>query len=112
MGLNSSLHGGALDAKTGERIALAIAEENSCQYCVSAHTALAQRAGLDAAEIEAARRGESADAKADAAVKFSRSVLDNLGDVTTAELQAVRESGYSEGEIVEIVTLVGLNILD
>lgn len=111
MGLNGNLHRGSLDAKVRERIALATAEQNSCQYCVSAHTALGKQAGLDDAEIDAARRGGSADAKADAAVKFGKAVLDNLGDVTGAELQAVRDAGFGDAEIVEIVAHVGLNIM-
>ena len=49
--------------------------------------------------------------KADAAVKFARAVLDNRGDVTTGEIDAVRSAGFAEGEIVEIIGLVGLNTL-
>ena len=111
LGLNTNLHRGALDGKTRERIALAMAEENGCQYCVSAHTALAKNAGLEQSEIQAAREGRSADAKADAAVTFARTVLDNKGEVTTAELNAVREAGHDDGEIVEIIGHVGLNVL-
>ncbi len=111
LGLNGNLQRGELDARTRERIALALAEENSCQYCVSAHTALGNMAGLDDSEILAAREGGSADAKADAAVKFARSVNDNRGELTTAEWNAVREAGFGEGEIVEIIGLVGLNVL-
>jgi len=110
-GLNGNLHRGRLEQKTRERIALAMAEANSCQYCVSAHTALGAQSGLDDGEILAARRGRSQEAKADAAVRFARSVLDNLGDITTAELQAVRAAGYDDGEIVEIIGNVGLNLL-
>jgi uncharacterized peroxidase-related enzyme len=111
LGLNTNLHRGALDGKTRERIALAMAEGNGCQYCVSAHTALGKQAGLDESEIRAAREGGSADAKADAAVKFAQAILDNKGDITTGELNAVREAGYDDGEIVEIIGHIGLNVL-
>lgn len=110
-GLNGNLHRGALDAKTRERIALVTGEANGCQYCVSAHTALAQRAGLAEGEIHAARRGGSSEARADAAVKFARSLLEHRGDVTTAELRGVRAAGFDDGEIVEIIANVGLNVL-
>jgi len=109
MHASGNLGSGALDAQTGERIALAMAEANGCQYCVSAHTTLAEQAGLDAAEIEAARRGESSDARADAAVKFAKSVLSNMGDVTTGELNELRAAGYHDGEIVEIISHVAVN---
>jgi AhpD family alkylhydroperoxidase len=88
-----------------------MAEGNGCQYCVSAHTALGKQAGLDESEIRAAREGGSADAKADAAVKFAQAILDNKGDITTGELNAVREAGYDDGEIVEIIGHIGLNVL-
>ena len=111
LGLNGPLHQGALDAKLRERIALAVAEGNGCQYCVSAHTALGAQAGLDADEMVAARQGDASDERAAAAVTFALAVLENLGDVTTGELKAVREAGFSEAEIVEIISLVGLNVL-
>ncbi len=106
---HAALGNGRLDQQTRERIALAMAEANACQYCVSAHTALGARAGLDESEIEAARRGGSADAKADAAVRFAKTVLDNDGDVTTAELNDVRDAGFDDGEIVEIIAHVAIN---
>jgi len=109
--LNASggLGGGTLGAHTAERIALAMAESNGCQYCVSAHTTLAEQAGLGASEIEAARRGGSGNARANAAVKFARNVLTNMGDVTTADLNELRDAGYGDGEIVEIISHVALN---
>jgi AhpD family alkylhydroperoxidase len=42
LGLNGALAKGRLDAKTRERIALAVAEINGCGYCLSAHTYLAK----------------------------------------------------------------------
>jgi alkylhydroperoxidase family enzyme len=78
---------------------------------VSAHTALGRKAGLTADEIEANRAGTSRDAKAAAAVKFARAVVEQTGDVTTAEILEVRNAGYTESDIVEIITHVGVNLL-
>lgn len=111
LGLHGIANEGSLDPQTRERIALAMAEKNACQYCVSAHTAIGRKAGLDSAEIEANRAGTSQDAKAKSAVKFARALADNNGEVTTAELLEVRNAGYSEADIVEIITHVGMNIL-
>lgn len=111
LGLYGGLSKGGIDAATAERIALAMAETNSCQYCVAAHTALAQGAGLSADEITAARHGTSADTQAAAAVQFARSVLDNKGQVTAGEVDAVRRAGYSDGQIAEIIGHVGMNTL-
>jgi len=111
LGLYGGLSRGGIDPATAERIALAMSESNSCQYCVAAHTALAQNAGLSADEIKAARQGTSADVRAAAAVQFARSVLDNKGEVTASEVNAVRSAGYSDAQIAEIIGHVGLNTL-
>ncbi len=111
LGLHGIAGEGSLDPQTRERVALALAQQNSCQYCVSAHTAIGRKAGLNAAEIEANRAGTSEDARAAAAVKFAKALAEHSGEVTTAEIVAVRNAGYSDAEIVEIITHVGMNVL-
>ena len=111
LGLHEITVSGALNAQTRERIALALAEKNACEYCVSAHTAIGRKVGLSNDEIEANRAGGSHDARADAAVKFARALAENNGGVTNTELLAVRNAGYGDAEIVEIITHVGLNVL-
>jgi len=111
LGLHSIANEGELDSKTKERIALGLAEQNACQYCVSAHTAIGKNAGLSGDEMLANRAGGSQDAKAAVAVKFARSLAEHNGDVTTAELLEIRNAGYSDAEIVEVITHVGMNVL-
>jgi uncharacterized peroxidase-related enzyme len=111
LGLNGAL-GRTLDAKTRERIALAIAQANGCDYCLSAHSYLGLNlAKIDDAEIALNRAGHSGDAKADAAVVFARKVLDARGRVSDADLAAVRLAGFSEAQVIEIVAAVALNVL-
>jgi len=108
--LSAALGRGALPAATRERIALAVAQVNDCGYCLAAHTYLGQHvAALDAAEIAANRRGTSHDPKADAAVRFAARVARERGHVGDADVQALRLSGYDDGQIVEIVLHVALN---
>jgi uncharacterized peroxidase-related enzyme len=112
LSLNGALAKGAIGAKTGERIALAIAETNGCSYCLAAHTYLGKNvAGLDDAEIAANRNWKSADAKAAAAVRFAAKVARARGHVSDADVQAVKSAGYSDGEVMEIVVHVALNTL-
>ncbi|MEP6925365.1 MAG: carboxymuconolactone decarboxylase family protein [Pyrinomonadaceae bacterium] len=51
--------GTTLNAKLREEIALLSAEENSCGYCASAHTAIGKMVGLSEDETLAARAGAS-----------------------------------------------------
>lgn len=111
LGLHGLAGAGRLDPQTRERIALAVAQGNAFEYCLSAHTAIGRKAGLTGDEIAANRAGTSQEAKAAAAVAFAVAVNTHLGEVTQAEVDAVRAAGYSDAEIVEIVSHVGMNIL-
>ncbi len=79
LGLHGIANEGSLEAPTRERIALALAEQNACQYCVSAHSAMGRKAGLNGAEIEANRAGTSQDSKAAAAIKFAVALSEHKG---------------------------------
>lgn len=111
LGLHGVANGGSLDAQTRERIALAVAQQNACDYCVSAHTAIGRKSGLSGDEMDAARHGTSADAQAAVAVKFANSVMDKKGEVSAIELAEMRSAGYSDADIVEVITHVGMNFL-
>ena len=104
-----ALAGGSLDARLREKIALAVAEANGCDYCLSAHTAIGGVVGLKADEIEAARRA-SGDTRTAAALRFARDVVAARGGISDASLAAVRSAGYADGEIAEIVANVALNV--
>ncbi len=110
LGLHGAAAGFALDKATQERVALAVAEGNACEYCISAHTAIGRHAGLTNDEMVLNRRGASGDDRAAAVVAFARALNDNVGDVTTAEFEAARAAGLSDGEIVEIIAMVALNL--
>ena len=112
LGLNGALARGKLDAKTRERIALAVAEINGCGYCLAAHAYLGKNlAKLDDTEIAANRRGGSGDAKADAAVRFAVNIATHRGHISNQDLLATKAAGYGEAEIVEIISHVALNTL-
>ena len=110
LSMSGSLSKGDLVAATRERIALAVAEINGCDYCLSAHTYLGQNvAKLDDAEIAANRRGASNDIKADAAVRFAAKVTKLRGHITSEDFTAVKAAGYTDAQIIEIVQHVALN---
>lgn len=110
LAMAGALSKGSLPAATRERIALAVAEINGCNYCLSAHTYLGRNlAHLDDAEITANRNGASNDPKAAAAVRFAATVARQRGQIADADFAAVRLAGYTDGQIVEIVQHVALN---
>jgi uncharacterized peroxidase-related enzyme len=110
LGMNGAL-GKTLDVKTRERIALAIAQINGCDYCLSAHTYLGLNlAKIDGAEIALNRKGASSDGKANAAVAFAAKVMKSQGSVGDADVQAVKAAGFTDAQIVEIVAVVAENV--
>jgi len=112
IGLGSALARGTLDETIREQLALAIAESNLCPYCLSAHTAMAVKIGLNQAEIDNAIRASAADARTDAILKLARSIVVQRGELSDADLGRARASGLSDGEIVETVANVALNIFE
>src|SRR5262249_21937085 len=100
-----------LDVKARERIALAVAQVDGCDYCLSAHSYLGLNlAKITPEEVALNRKGESGDAKADAAVRFAVKVVRDRGHVTDADIKAVRGAGFNDGQLVEIIAVVAENI--
>jgi uncharacterized peroxidase-related enzyme len=107
---DGALAKGSLDAKLKQEIALAVGQKNGCEYCVSAHTAIGKLAGLTDQQILSSRQGQGTSPKATAALTFARELLERRGQVTASSVQALRDQGFTDGEIAEIVAHVALNI--
>jgi AhpD family alkylhydroperoxidase len=109
--LDAALAGGALGARTGELIALAIGQASSCGYCLAAHTAIGGVVGLTAEEKLDARRGRAADTKEAAAVRLALEILESRGGVSDDALALARAAGLSDAELSEVSAHVALNLL-
>jgi uncharacterized peroxidase-related enzyme len=105
-----ALGGGAIGAKLGEQIAVAVADRNACNYCLAAHTVLGQKAGASVAEMTAAQQGHSSDPKTAAALAFALKVVENRAQVSAEDVKALRAAGFDDGAIVEILAHVALNL--
>lgn len=105
-----ALGGGRLGAKLGEQIAVAIADRNNCSYCLAAHTVLGRKAGASAQDMADAQAGHSSDPRAQAALAFALKVVDTRADIVAADVDALRTAGFDNGEVVEIIAHVALNL--
>ncbi|MGH7328502.1 MAG: carboxymuconolactone decarboxylase family protein, partial [Polyangiaceae bacterium] len=74
--------------------------------------AAAVKIGLNPAEIADAIRASAADARTDAILKLARAIVVQRGELTDADLAHARAVGLSDGEIVETVANVALNIFE
>jgi len=111
LSLSKTLSHGRLSARRREILALAVGQENECQYCLSAHTALAKAAGVSEADVLKARGGDSADSFERALVSFAKKIVRQRGHVADEDIENARKAGIDDGLMMEIVATVALNTL-
>ena len=110
MEFDGALAKGSLDAKLRQEIALVVGQKNGCEYCVSAHTVLGKFAGLTDQQILSSRQGQGTSPKDTVALTFARELVERRGQVPASSIQALRDQGFTDGEIAEIFAHVALNI--
>lgn len=111
LSLNGALQGGALDPKFKEKLALTVAGLNGCDYCASAHTFLGSKAGISDEELANNLHGKSSNPTCQAGLDFATKIVQNRGHVRESDINAVRDAGFSDERIIEIVAHVALNTL-
>ena len=112
LNLSGALSKGAINARTGELLALAISESNSCDYCLAAHNFIGEKLlKTDVTVLESARKGESNDPKTQAILQFAKTLVSKNGLVNTEDVNAAKNAGLSDAEISETVAHVALNVL-
>jgi len=109
LNFNTALGQGVLAPALREQIALTVAGKNECDYCASAHTVMGKGAGLDTEELQRNLNGDSEDAKTQAVLKFSQSVVDKRGGISEEDLNALRNAGYQDESIIEIIAHIAIN---
>ncbi len=107
---SGALGDGVLGAKTREQIALAVGQANSCDYCLSAHSAIGKMVGLTPDQIRDSRLGTAVDAKANAILRFATALVEKRGLVSDQDIGSVRSAGASDAEIAEVVANTALNL--
>jgi len=101
-----------LDIKTRDGISLAVSEADGCDYCLAAHSFIAHNlAKMDPDEISNNREGKSADPKRQAAIQFAKRLIETAGKVSDEEFAAVRNAGWSDANIIEIIALTAQFLL-
>lgn len=93
-----------------EQISLAVAGEDKCDYCASAHTVIGEKAKLPESELTQNLLFKSANPKTEAALKFAQQIVKLQGEISHNDLKAILDAGYSMFEIVEIVAIAYINI--
>jgi uncharacterized peroxidase-related enzyme len=110
LGFSGALAGGTLDPQLRERIAIAVATANHCDYCLAAHTAAGKMMGLSREELTAAQQAKSGAEKESIAMRFATKLVRERGWVADEDVNALRQAGFDDGQIIEIIGTTVLNI--
>ncbi len=108
---SGALAGGVLPARLREQIAIAVAQANGCDYCLSAHTFIGGKLGLASVDLDRARRAEGITSRESAVLELAVAIVEARGQIGDDSLAAARSAGLTDAEIVEITAQVGLNLL-
>jgi len=106
-----ALSKGMLGDKMGVLIGILIAETYSSDYLLAARVAGAKKVGLSEEEVKLAKQQTSKDPKIDAGLEFVRNVVLRHADISPANLAEVKDAGYTDGEIIELIAYTNLNLL-
>ena len=78
--------------------------ENDCAYCVPWHSLLAEKAGMDSADVAALRAGAPlATPKLEALAAFTRALIQTRGKIAPAALNTFLAAGYKEAQALEVI---------
>jgi uncharacterized peroxidase-related enzyme len=98
----------SLKTKEKEVINLAVSEINQCQYCLSAHTAIAGMNGFSAEQILDLRAGRAPfDAKLDALAKLAANITENRGATSPEVAENFFAAGWTKENLIDAISLVG-----
>lgn len=100
---------GRLPPTLKQLITMTISAQSSCRYCTAAHSSALQGLGIDKDVIERAAKDPTLSEFPPAyraAVAFSLKAARDPRSVTDADRDALRDAGWSDGEIMEVVMLV------
>lgn len=96
-----------LSKREQEAINLSVSEATGCDYCVAAHTFTGKLAGYSDEQARELRAGGfAADARIDTLVKFVLGLVRDRGTVEASAVDAMRDVGFSDRQLVEIPLVV------
>lgn len=95
-----------------QTVLLAVSTENGCDYCTSAHTAIAKMQNVDEAVLKAIANGDKLpDDKLDALFTFTRTMVEKRGLPSDQDLQAFFDAGYSEAQVQDVIVGIGMKTM-
>ncbi|WP_179475372.1 carboxymuconolactone decarboxylase family protein [Mycolicibacterium vinylchloridicum] len=95
-----------------ETVLLAISRTNGCEYCVAAHSMLADMSKVPTEITDALRDGRTLpDARLDALATFATAMVESRGLPTGADLDAFLAAGFTETDVLQVLLAISVKTI-
>ncbi|WP_421118140.1 carboxymuconolactone decarboxylase family protein [Aquihabitans daechungensis] len=101
----------SLNRRLSEQVSIAVQATLGCDTCLDAHIAAARAAGVADHDIDLAKSGTASAPDAALLIDFSLQVLIAPGQIDEATIQGLRDAGFDDRQVLDIVAIVSLNFL-
>lgn len=110
--IGQALEKATLDPVEQQVVFLTTSATNACEYCVAAHSTIAEGVKMPADVLAALRAGkELPDARLQALSAFTRAVIDERGWVEADDLQAFQAAGFGHRHALDVLTIIAMKTL-
>ena len=93
-------------------VLLAVSVENGCEYCVGAHSVIADMSDVPTPVTDALREGEAIeDSRLQALRRFTEQVVATRGYPSSEDTRAFLDAGFESRQILDVVLGVGMKTL-
>ncbi|WP_430815495.1 carboxymuconolactone decarboxylase family protein [Carboxylicivirga sp. RSCT41] len=94
--------------KETEAIKLAVSQENECEYCTAAHTAIAKMNGFTEEETISIRSGKVADLKLNVLVNTAIETARERGRLSDETKEAFFAQGFDNKALIDLIAVVNV----
>lgn len=108
LAFEDTLKQGVFTTKENEAIALAVSQANGCDYCLAAHSTIAQMVGFSEKEVVSIRKGVVADQRLNALTALASQLTENKGKATQETIDDFISAGYTNQAFVELIGIVAI----
>lgn len=112
VGIFDKVHGGSFTEPQIQAVLLTDAVTNACAWAIALHTALALKAGLDPADVEAMRAGRSpADKELGALSTLARTLIEKRGRLNDQDIERFLSAGFGKDLLLEVINIVAASTI-
>jgi AhpD family alkylhydroperoxidase len=112
VGLFQKVHEGSFSEQQIQILLLTNAVTNSCAWPVAFHTALALKAGVDPADVQAIRERQAPRSPKNAALSvLARTLIERRGRLDDLDVSRFLEAGFDNAHLLEVIAVVAASTI-